>query len=498
MMDTLLHAGREQGSDYALAEGLGLALVTIDANGELRGLTSVGRAVMRLECDPPTRGLATTLEQMSRTHPNDVGGMDPVGGSHHGLLCLNDPEAGRRLFEVRSCRAPDLRHEGPRIYALLERTDYLLTTEALADSERRFTSFADHLPGLAWIKDAAGRLIWANQHFQANFQGRRSAWIYRDDAEVWGQDLGPVLRRGDLVVLGSGVPSISDEMLGFAGARQLWRLSRFLIRSTDAGWHLGCVAFPLDQIANVETSPATAKTHLPKPTPVQAQRGLPDLGQALVWQLQQELLTAQLATRGLQDASQGKPSTATPASCLRGVQALELAPRLLESLEASIAGRPLPLRPEWVDISQLGSELVPEVAQRHAKTKPRFSIEAGVQVWADRVLLRLVLSQLLENACKFAALVGSPMVSIEGLPGAPRQGFRVRDNGPGFEPRQAEGIFHAFGRLPEVIDVPGLGLGLALVAGVIAGHGGRVWADGRLGEGAVFAVSLPLPEQAFE
>ncbi len=112
-------------------------------------------------------------------------------------------------------------------------------------------------------------------------------------------------------------------------------------------------------------------------------------------------------------------------------------------------------------------------------------------VRADREMLKLVLANLLGNALKFTVSRGRTLVQI-GCERTPREEIvRVRDNGVGFDMRYGDKLFGVFQRLHDARDYPGTGIGLATVRRIVTRHGGRTWAEGRVGEGATFYFSLP-------
>lgn len=116
-------------------------------------------------------------------------------------------------------------------------------------------------------------------------------------------------------------------------------------------------------------------------------------------------------------------------------------------------------------------------------------------VLADREGLRVVLSNLVENALKFSRETQQPRIVIESSVEPPRYVLKVRDNGIGFDPAYREKIFEIFNRL-HASGYEGTGIGLALVRKAVQRMQGEVWAESVPGEGATFFVALKLVDAA--
>lgn len=112
-------------------------------------------------------------------------------------------------------------------------------------------------------------------------------------------------------------------------------------------------------------------------------------------------------------------------------------------------------------------------------------------VAADPGLLRQVLVNLLSNALKFSRHAEQPLIEVSSQPLDSGHVITVQDNGAGFDPGKAQALFQPFQRLDASGRFEGSGVGLTIVRRIVERHGGRVWAESRLGEGARFHVWLP-------
>jgi len=146
--------------------------------------------------------------------------------------------------------------------------------------------------------------------------------------------------------------------------------------------------------------------------------------------------------------------------------------------------------PQRVDLSRLAQEIAFQLQKSEPKRQARFVIAPGLTVEGDRGLLRIVLENLLANAWKFTSRQPDARVELGSRWRDTQEVYFVRDNGVGFDMRYADKLFGAFQRLHDVSEFPGTGVGLATVQRIIHRHGGQVWAEGAVGQGATFYFIL--------
>jgi light-regulated signal transduction histidine kinase (bacteriophytochrome) len=113
------------------------------------------------------------------------------------------------------------------------------------------------------------------------------------------------------------------------------------------------------------------------------------------------------------------------------------------------------------------------------------------QVQGDVSMLEQVVVNLLSNAIKYSSKKDAPSVEIGGEEIAGEYVFYVKDNGAGFDMKHYDKLFGAFQRLHGMGEFEGTGVGLLLVKKIIERHGGKVWGEGIVNQGATFYFSLP-------
>ncbi|OGA24294.1 MAG: hypothetical protein A3I02_06475 [Betaproteobacteria bacterium RIFCSPLOWO2_02_FULL_67_26] len=125
------------------------------------------------------------------------------------------------------------------------------------------------------------------------------------------------------------------------------------------------------------------------------------------------------------------------------------------------------------------------------KRLPRLEIGALPPASGDAALVKLAWTNLLGNAVKFSSKREQPVIEVSGRENGGENVYCVKDNGAGFDMQYYNKLFGVFQRLHSTEDFPGTGVGLAIVQRVVSLHGGRVWAEGKVNEGAEFYFSLP-------
>jgi PAS domain S-box-containing protein len=144
-----------------------------------------------------------------------------------------------------------------------------------------------------------------------------------------------------------------------------------------------------------------------------------------------------------------------------------------------------------IDMTELARTTFSGLNGQEGGSKAELHLGALPRGRGDRVLLGQVWANLLANALKFSSKRDQPVIEVSAISDEKEYVYFVRDNGAGFDPRYQSKLFGVFQRLHNSSEFSGTGVGLALVQRIVLRHGGRVWADGKLNEGATFYFTLP-------
>ena len=149
------------------------------------------------------------------------------------------------------------------------------------------------------------------------------------------------------------------------------------------------------------------------------------------------------------------------------------------------------LHREILDVSALAAEVVAELRHANPQRSVDIVIQSGMTAHGDRRLIGDLLANLIGNAWKFTSKTTDARIEIGQQSPGSMATFFVRDNGAGFDMAYEQKLFKPFQRLHGASEFEGSGIGLATVQRIIERHGGRIWADARPDQGALFCFTLP-------
>ena len=163
-----------------------------------------------------------------------------------------------------------------------------------------------------------------------------------------------------------------------------------------------------------------------------------------------------------------------------------------ELLTFARLGRQSMLRGQ-VDMAALAQSVFDQCATQATGRQIRLKLHPLPSAQGDAAMLSHVWANLISNAIKYTRLKPAAEIEIAGR-ADDNNGitYCVKDNGAGFDMRYGHKLFRVFQRLHAETEFEGTGIGLALVQRIVQRHGGRVWAEGRINEGAAFYFSLPI------
>jgi light-regulated signal transduction histidine kinase (bacteriophytochrome) len=176
---------------------------------------------------------------------------------------------------------------------------------------------------------------------------------------------------------------------------------------------------------------------------------------------------------------------------------LEMLPRMTERMSSLIddllnlsRSKSVPLHLEPVDLCALARVICEELMKEHPGRKVELDLCLRGMAIADQGLMRVMLANLLGNAWKYSSKVAKPKIEFGTRQEGEETVFYVRDNGAGFDPAMKDRLFKPFERLHTHGEFSGTGVGLATVQRIIVRHGGRIWAESAVGQGATFYFTL--------
>ena len=164
--------------------------------------------------------------------------------------------------------------------------------------------------------------------------------------------------------------------------------------------------------------------------------------------------------------------------------------KLIDDLLAfSRLGR-LPLDRRWIDVNKLVKEVLADMELTLQGREVEIRVGSLSPCQGDSALLKQVWVNLISNAVKYTSKKEQAQIEIDCFESEGQLVYRIQDNGTGFDMRYVDKLFGVFQRLHRQDEFEGTGVGLATAQRLIHRHGGRIWAEAQLGEGATFSFTL--------
>jgi signal transduction histidine kinase len=151
-----------------------------------------------------------------------------------------------------------------------------------------------------------------------------------------------------------------------------------------------------------------------------------------------------------------------------------------------------PMRKSDIDLAGMARQVFERLKSQEPGRNLQLTVHDLPTPSADHTLLYQVMMNILGNAIKFTRDREMALIEVGGWIEGNEKIFYVKDNGAGFDERYVSKLFKPFQRLHLFAEYEGTGIGLAIVERIIQKHGGRVWAEGELNEGATFYFALPV------
>ncbi len=408
---------------------------------------------------------------------------------------------------------------------------------ALKESEEKLQAILNNSPSIIYLKDLEGRFILMNEPFEKEFQISRKKLIGKSMHEVFPKEAADEYLKNDKKVIETQKALIYEETAPHANGARTYLSVKFPIFDVDGKPYA---------LAGISTDITTRKT---------LEKDLRKLTEELEKKVEERTKELELTNKELQEEiighkksreEIGKLNAELENRVLERTEQLNVTNKELEAFSYSVShDLRAPLRhvngfiqllekhaaakldekgnryikviseaaqkmgvliDELLAFSRMGKQEMStttielgKIVKEAIKTQIEMSGKDNItwvindlpKVNVDSAMLRVVLNNLISNAVKYSSTRSTPVIEIGSETTSTEEIIFIRDNGVGFDMQYADKLFGVFQRLHRTDEFEGIGIGLATVRRIINRHKGRVWAEGKLNNGATFYFSLP-------
>ncbi|HPL64406.1 MAG TPA: PAS domain S-box protein [Syntrophales bacterium] len=356
----------------------------------------------------------------------------------------------------------------------------------LLESERRFREMADTIPQLIWTSTPKGHFTYFNtRHTEFPELIRQESGSWEWQKIIHPEDLPETIEVCRRAVMYESDSQVEHRLKTGNGSYR-WYLSRGVAIRNEQGALIKWIGTTTDihDLKEIESALKERTRQLEE-----ANSELESFGYSVSHDLRAPLR----AIKGFSGmVLKERPLDKESRHMIRTVrESAERMDRLIEDLLSFSRSSRSSFTCRKVDVSRLVDKVWREQVSSNPDRRMRLKKGKLPAALGDETLIRQVLSNLLSNAVKFSRGKDPTDIEVGGEPDGKEIVYSIRDNGAGFNMKLYDRLFCVFQRLHSGKDYEGTGVGLAIVQRIVRRHGGRVWAEGKEGEGATFYFTLP-------
>ncbi|MBW8720905.1 MAG: PAS domain-containing protein, partial [Polaromonas sp.] len=377
----------------------------------------------------------------------------------------------------------------------LERRERQQTENRLRDTNAYVESLLEHIPAMVFIKDARDLcFVHINKAGESLLGIARNELLGKSDYDFFPTEQAQFFINKDREVLAQDkMIEISEEVIDTRsqGKRWLHTLKAPVMNAQNQPMLLLGISMDITAQKFAEQRIKTLNTELEQKAKLLkiSNNELETFCYSVSHDLRAPLRTIEGFAQLLEDNQR----TSLDADAVRYLNTIRRSSRqmsqLIDDLLAySKVGRQT-IHSQRLDMNTLASKAT-EIAAFGRNPRPEIIMNQLPDAVGDETMISSVWLNLIDNAIKYSAKNGRPCIYISAHSDGHEAVYCVRDNGVGFDMQQYDKLFDVFQRLHTEREFAGTGLGLAIVERIITRHGGRVWAEGKLQQGAAFYFSL--------
>lgn len=379
-----------------------------------------------------------------------------------------------------------------------EITEQVEAERALQQRQAYLRSILDNIPYLAWLKDQDGRFLAVNRSLAlaAGFT-HPDELIGKTDTDIGPYDLAEKYRADDIRAMETGEKVFVEELININGENTWFETYKSPIFDAE-GNVIGTTGLARDITERKETMEsinhlnATLEQRVADRTAQleAANKELEAFSYSVSHDLRAPLRSLDGFSLALLEEYQDLLDN-TGQDYLRRIRSSsQRMARLIDDLLTLSRVTRSTMRYVKVDLSEIARSVANDLQASQPERRVTWHIADHLFVDADPNLMRVVLSNLLNNAWKFTAHHSSALIEVGQQVFDGKVVYYVRDDGAGFDMNYAEKLFGAFQRMHTASEFDGTGIGLATVQRIVHRHGGEIWAESAVEQGTTLFFTL--------